>query len=117
MFSKRIILIFLFYDLIAESSFAANIVGMNEYQIPDNVGVFPDGKLEINFPNVFNSGCADGGGKRIYVDIGNENGVTTDAINQIQSIVMAAQVARKPIKFWYYRDGDVCYGGKVIVSN
>ncbi|MPY24351.1 hypothetical protein [Shewanella sp. YLB-07] len=106
-------------SLVYMSSSALASVGMASYQIPDSVGVFPNGTIEINFPEVFNSGCTTGEGKRMYVEVGNSQGVTTEAIMQIQSIVLAAHATRKPIKFWYDRpnNGTVCEGGKVVMGH
>ncbi|WNZ57261.1 hypothetical protein [Microbulbifer sp. JTAC008] len=101
------------------SSIVSASVGMPSYQVSETVGVLPDGRLEINFPQAFNSACTDGDGKRIYVEVGNSQEVTEESIKLIQSIVLAAHAARKPIKFWYDRpnNGSVCEGGKVVMAS
>ncbi|GAA5445566.1 hypothetical protein Misp06_03769 [Microbulbifer sp. NBRC 101763] len=106
-------------SFLAISSPSLASVAMPSYQIPETVGVLPDGRLEINFPQAFNSACTDGSGKRIYIEVGNSQGVTHESIKQIQSVVLAAHAARIPIKFWYDRpnNGAICEGGKVVMAS
>lgn len=105
-----------FILLATSASAALSSVPMPGYQVPSNVAVFADGKLEVSFPVAFNGGCTTGEGKRLFVEVGNSQGVTEGALNQIQSIVLAAFIAGKPIKFWYDRRDTVCEGGKVAME-
>ena len=90
-------------------------VGMNSYQVPENVGIYPDGKLEVIFPEVFNAACTSGEGRRMFVKVGNSQGVTEESFKYIKSIVLTAITSKTPIKFWYDRQGTVCEGGKVNI--
>lgn len=74
-------------------SYAANVVGMPSYQVPVSVGAYPDGTLEVTFPEVFNSGCERGDGRRIYVQLDDVHGITPTTMQQIQSVVLAAHAA------------------------
>ena len=90
-------------------------VGMPSYQVPQNVGIYPDGTLEVIFPEVFNAGCTNGDGKRMFVKVGNSQAVNEESFKYIKSIVLTAVTAQKPIKFWYDRIGTTCEGGKVNI--
>ena len=106
-------------SIIVAAFFCANTsasVPMNAYQIPQNISIRADGTLEIIFPQVFNSGCTNGGGKRMFVKVGNSQGVTDQSLKQIQSFVLTAAIAKKPIKFWYDRINDTCEGGKIAMD-
>ncbi len=111
----RKVILAVLISIFSASGFAS--VGMPSYQIPENVGIYPDGKLEIIFPDVFNSGCTIGDGKRMFVQVGNSQGVTDETFKIITSIVLSAMAAQKPIKFWYDRIGTTCEGGKVNIMH
>jgi hypothetical protein len=70
----------------------------------------------VSFPEVFNVDCSSGGGKQMYIQANNSQGVTTESLKQIQSLVLSAFMAQKPIKFWYDRINATCEGGKVAVK-
>ena len=98
-------------------SFGGNAsVGMNDYQVPKSVGVAADGTLEVIFPHSFNEGCTNGLGVKMFVRVGNSQGVTEQSFQMIKSIVLSAFMAQKPIKFWYDRVNATCEGGKVVVQ-
>ena len=95
---------------------AFSSVPMSTYQIPENISVMADGTLEVIFPVAFNAGCTNGEGKRMFVKVGNSQGVTEESLKQIQSFVLAASISRTPIKFWYDRINTTCEGGKVAMD-
>ena len=90
-------------------------VGMPSYQVPENVGIYPDGTLEVIFPVVFNSGCTNGDGKRMFIKVGNSQAVTEESFKYIKSVVLTALTAQKRIKFWYDRIDTTCEGGKINI--
>lgn len=102
--------------ILSFTQFTFASVPMGTYQVPDNISVMADGTLEIIFPKVFNAGCTNGAGKRMFVKAGNSQGVTEESLKQIQSFVLAASISRTPIMFWYDRINTMCEGGKVAMD-
>ena len=92
-------------------------VPMPSYQVPLAASIAPDGTLEVIFPEVVNSGCTSGNGIKVFVKEGNSQGVTEKTFPMIQSFVLAAVVAQKPIKFLYDRIDTVCEGGMVTIKH
>lgn len=102
--------------LISISQMAYSSVAMNSYQIPDNISVMADGTIEVIFPEIFNEGCTVGGGKRMFIQAGNSQGVTQDSLMQIQSLILSSAISKTPIMIWYDRIDTTCEGGKVAID-